>query len=198
MLRAPAPPDGTTGGMSKATAKSGTPARRVAKVSRSVRSGTMPSQIAGFLAKFDPKMASLIRSCRRELRRQLPTAVELVYDNYNFFVIGYASTDRASDCIVSLAAAANGVALSFYYGSRLEDPDGLLQGAEKQNRYIRLPTAAVLKDPAVARLISAAADAGKCQLPSSGRGPTIIKSISRKQRPRRKKAHAVQRVAIKA
>jgi hypothetical protein len=37
--------------------------------------------------KFDSKNAALIRSVRKALRRRLPTANELVYDNYNFFVI---------------------------------------------------------------------------------------------------------------
>jgi hypothetical protein len=177
--------------MRKVAAKAGASSKRAAKASPSVRTVTVKAQLAAFLAKFDPKVAALIRSCRRELRRQLPTANELVYDNYNFFVIGYASTDRASDCIVSLAAAANGVGLSFYYGAKLKDPARLLQGTGNQNRYIRLPQAGVLKDPAVASLISAAAENGKTQLPRSGRGDTIIKSVSEKQRPRRNEAHAV-------
>ena len=59
-------------------------------------------QLAAFIAKFDPPMAILIRSVRTALQKRLPAANELVYDNYNFFVIGYCSTDRASDCIVSL------------------------------------------------------------------------------------------------
>ena len=176
--------------MGQVKAKPAASDREVAKGSSAVRSATAASQVARFLAKFDPKVASLIRGCRRELRRQLPTAIELVYDNYNFFVIGYASTDRASDCIVSLAAAANGVALSFYYGSRLKDPDGLLQGTGRQNRYIRLEAANVVRAPAVRRLIRAAADAGKNRLPRTGYGRTIIKSISKKQRPRRKKEHS--------
>ncbi len=66
-------------------------------------------QLASFIAKFEPATAKLIRDCRAELRKRLPTAIELVYDNYNFFVIGYSATGRPSDCIVSLAAAANGV-----------------------------------------------------------------------------------------
>lgn len=65
------------------------------------------AQIAGFLAKFDPAMAKNIRACRSALRQRLPTATELVYDNYNFLVFGFSSTARASDCIVSLAAAAH-------------------------------------------------------------------------------------------
>jgi hypothetical protein len=112
-----------------------------------------------------------------------------VYDNYSFFVIGYASTERASDCIVSLAAAANGIGLSFYYGASLEDPDGLLLGSGKQNRFIRLPVARVLSDPAVVELIRSAIANAKTPLPKAG-GYSLVKSISQKQRPRRKSPHA--------
>src|ERR1044071_5540395 len=92
-------------------------ARVKGRPSRSARAKTAAStapnaspgrQLEGFLAKFDPSVANLLRACRTKLRRLLPTAIELVYDNYNFFVIGYAPTERASDTIVSLAAAANG------------------------------------------------------------------------------------------
>lgn len=73
-------------------------------------------QLEVFIDKFDSKNASLIRSARKTLRKRLPTANELVYDNYNFFVIGYCSTERPSDCIVSISAAANGVGLSLRQG----------------------------------------------------------------------------------
>ena len=89
------------------------------------------------------------------MRKLLPTAIELVYDNYNFFVIGYASTERASDAIFSIAAAANGVGLAFLHGATLPDPKKLLQGNGKQNRFIRLPTIAPLESPDVLTLIDA-------------------------------------------
>ena len=155
-----------------------------------IRRDTPERQLAGFIAKFAPDMASLIRALRRKMRERLPQALELVYDNYNFFVIGYASTERASDCIVSLAAAANGVGLSFYYGAGLEDPCGLLLGSGKQNRFIRLPAARVLSDPAVVELIRAAIANAKTPLPKAGGGYTLVKSISQKQRSRRKSPHA--------
>jgi len=146
-------------------------------------------QIAGFIAKFDPIMARLIRSVRKALRKRFPTANELVYDNYNFFVIGYGTTERASDCIVSMAAAANGVGLAFpYCGTRLPDPHHLLQGSGNQNRFIRLPSAATLAQPEVEKLLQAAEKLAKTPLAASGRGSTIIKSVSVKQRPRRKRA----------
>jgi len=144
------------------------------------------AQLDSFIDKFEPGVAALLRECRAEVRKLLPTAVEIVYDNYNFFVIGYASTERASDCIVSLAAAANGVGLSFYYGASLPDPSKLLQGSGKQNRFIRLPTVETLRVPAVIELIRKAAEQGKTPLAATGGGHTVIKSISEKQRPRRK------------
>ena len=146
-----------------------------------------PAQrLEGFIDKFDSKAAALIRSVRKALRKRLPTAHELVYDNYNFFVIGYSSTERPSDCIVSIAAAANGVGLSFYYGATLPDPHKLLLGSGSQNRFIRLESAATLARPEVEDLIAAAIAQGETSLPKSGKGRLIIRSISAKQKPRRK------------
>jgi hypothetical protein len=145
-------------------------------------------QVAAFIAKFDPKVAKVVRQCRVELRKLLPTAIELVYDNYNFFVIGYTATERASACLVSIVAAANGVGLSFYQGASLPDPQKLLLGSGKQNRFIRLPTAELLRTPAVLALIRAAKAQAKTPLPKTGGGYTVIKSISAKQRPRRSTA----------
>ena len=138
-----------------------------------------------FVAKFEPTNAKLIHECRAEIRKLLPTAVELVYDNYNFFVIGYSTTERASDCILSIAAAANGVGLSFYYGASLPDPHHLLLGNGKQNRFIRLPSVETLRSSGVLALINAAVAQAESPLPLQGGGHIVIKSISAKQRPRR-------------
>ena len=118
----------------------------------------------------------------------MPSANELVYDNYNFFVIGYCPTERPTDCVVSIAAAANGVGLSFYYGATLPDPHKLLLGSGSQNRFIRLPSAAILNLPEVDALIRAALSQARTPMPAGGRGRLIIRSISEKQRPRRKPA----------
>src|ERR1700676_4317421 len=74
-------------------------------------------QLKTFIDKFEPKNQTLIRAVRKALRKRLPTACELSYDNYNFFVLGYGSTERPSDCIVSMAAGANGVGLCFIHGA---------------------------------------------------------------------------------
>ena len=142
-------------------------------------------QSAEFIGKFDTNVAKLVRECRSALRKHLPTAIEVVYDNYNFLVFGFCTTERPSDCMVSLVANAKGVGLSFYYGATLPDPYKLLQGSGRQNRFIRLGGAATLADPHVAALVDAAIAQAKQPLPKTGKGYTIIKSISKKQRPRR-------------
>ena len=142
-------------------------------------------QIAGFIAKFDPKVAKLIRSLRVATRKRFPAAVELVYDNYNFLVFGFSTTERSSDCLVSLAADGHGVTLFFYWGAKLPDPHKILQGSGKQVRSIRLESAATLQRPEVEALLQAAVEQAKSPLPASGRGSTIVKLISAKQRPRR-------------
>ena len=156
----------------------------------STKSASSPAaaakQLRQFIAKFSPEHQALIHSVRSALRKRLPTANELVYDNYNFFVIGYCATERPSDCIVSIAAGAGGVGLAFYYGAKIPDPHKLLLGSGSQNRFIRLPSARVLADPRVKAIISAAVEHAKTPLASSGKGKLIIRSVSAKQRPRRK------------
>ena len=142
-------------------------------------------QLASFIAKFDPDVAKVARAARNALRRQFPTATEIVYDNYQALAIGFATTEKTSTCMFAVAVMAKGVSLSFYYGAALSDPDGILLGSGNQTRFVRLPTAATLKEPAVQRAIRAAVAQAKVTLPAAGKGPTIIKSISAKQRPRR-------------
>ena len=149
---------------------------------------TAAAQLNAFIAKFEPRHQALIRAARGVLRKRFPTACELVYDNYNFFVIGYSPTERPSDAIVSLTAAANGVGLCFIQGATLHDPKKLLQGSGKQTRFIRLPSAAVLVQPEVEALIAAAIAQAKVRPATTGRGRLIIRSVSAKQRPRARKA----------
>lgn len=146
---------------------------------------TQEQQLEVFVAKFDPSIGELIRACRKVMRKRFPTANELVYDNYNFFVIGYCTTQRPSDCVVSLAANSKGLGLSFYHGATLPDPQRMLQGSGKQNRFVRLDDVAKLSVPGVLELIDAAEAQADPPFLRSGGGKLIIRSISEKQRPRR-------------
>ena len=144
------------------------------------------ARLEDFIEKFEPEHQKLIRAVRRKLRRRFPTAIEMAYDNYNFFVIGYSPTDRPSDALVSIAAGANGVGLCFMQGARLPDPQKILLGSGKQTRFIRLSSATILDRPEVEAMLAAAVADAETPFPSGGRGKLVIRSVSAKQRARRK------------
>ena len=144
------------------------------------------AQLRSFIEKFEPKDQRLIRALRSAVRKRFPTANELVWDNYNFFVIGYSPTERPTDSIVSIAARANGVGLCFIHGAGLPDPKKLLVGSGKQTRFVRVESANLLAHPDVEALVAAAIDRAKTPLAARGRGRLIIRSVAAKQRPRRK------------
>jgi hypothetical protein len=142
-------------------------------------------QVAGFIAKFDPAVAKLARAARAKLRKRLPTAIELVYDNYNALALGFGPTERTSEAVFSIAVFARGVNLYFIRGASIPDPDGVLQGEGKQGRFIRLSSASQMDDPVVARVMATAIAHAAVPFAKTGKGYTIVKSISAKQRPRR-------------
>lgn len=156
------------------------------------RTPSPEKQLAGFIAKFSPENAALIRAVRRKMRRQLPRAIELVYDNYNFFVIGYGPSERPSEAIFSIAAQAGGVALFFLQGAKLPDPKKILRGSGNKVRSLRLESAETLDRSEVRALIKLALERAKVPMPAKGAHQLIIRSVSAKQRPRRKPAKVLR------
>jgi hypothetical protein len=154
---------------------------------KSMKGKTPEAQLAGFIAKFTPEVAALGKAVLARLRTLLPPAIEMVYDNYNFLVVGFGPTERPSQAVFSVAFYARGVGLCFLQGARLPDPHRMLAGAGKQVRHIKLPTVATLDDPRLHELIAAALKSAPQPFDGTGRRRLVIKSISAKQRPRRPK-----------
>lgn len=147
---------------------------------------TAESELAGFVAKFTNQMQDRIRGCRAKLRKRFPDAVEMVYDNYNFLVLGFGPTDRPSEGIFSLAAHAHGVILCFLQrGPELPDPTSILRGSGKVVRNVILSQPEDLDRPDISALIDAALELAGKPMSASTAQAVIIKSVSAKQRPRR-------------
>ena len=147
---------------------------------------TPEAEIDGFIAKFAPEMQGRIRGCRDKLQARFPKAVQLVYDNYNFFVIGFGPTRRPSDAIFSLAAHRRGVNLCFLqHGTELPDPTSILRGYGKVVRNVALGSADDLDRPDVGALIRAALQVAATPMEDAEGPETIVRSVSAKQRPRR-------------
>jgi hypothetical protein len=142
-------------------------------------------QLASFIAKFTPEVAALARSILAAMRARYPTAIELVYDNYNALAIGFGPTEKTSQAIFSIAIFPRWVSLFFLQGKQLPDPDGILQGSGNVARHIRLPSAGRLDELSVKNLMQEATARAAVPFPAQGTPRLIIKSISAKQRPRR-------------
>jgi hypothetical protein len=145
---------------------------------------TPGEQLDAFMAKYSPEIVKTANAMLRKMRKQIPGAIEMVYDNWNGLVIGFGATERPSDAMVSLLLLPDHVTLCFLHGAKLRDPHKLLQGSGNQVRHIRLNEPADLDSAPVRELIELAVE----QAPEPVRGPRqlIIKSVSAKQRPRRK------------
>jgi hypothetical protein len=131
-------------------------------------------------------MQERIRGCRTEMQVRFPNAIQLVYDNYNFLVIGFGPTARASDAPFSLAAYARGVNLCFlHHGAELPDPGSLLRGSGKVVRNVPLNSPRDLARPDVDALIGAELQRSGSSMTAANGREVVIKSVSPKQRPRR-------------
>jgi hypothetical protein len=143
------------------------------------------AQVASFIAKFAEPMQVMIRGCRARLEDRFPDAIELIYDNYNFFVIGFGPTTRASDAIFSLACYRNGVTLCLLQrGPELADPTGILRGNGKVVRNVALSAPDELGRADVAALIEGELALARVPMEASAGRQVIVKSVSAKQRPR--------------
>src|SRR5437763_10743278 len=134
------------------------------------------AQLSGFIDRYTPQVAADARRSLAFLSRRLPTATRLIYDNYNALVVGFGTSDKVGDIILSLALYPRWVTLFFLRGTVLPDPYGLLEGSGSTVRGVRLQPISRLETAEVGALIDAAV-ANAVPLPASGEGQLIIKSI---------------------
>ena len=76
------------------------------------------AQLERFISKYSPEVAAEGRAALAKLRRLVPGAVELVYDNYNFLVVGFYPSERASDAVLSLVFAPRWISVCFLQAGR--------------------------------------------------------------------------------
>lgn len=147
---------------------------------------TAQQQLDGFLQKYSPEMEKLGRAAIVHLRKRLPGAVVMVYDNYNSLAVGFGPDAKVSTLPISIALFPRWATLFFMQGSTLPDPAKLLTGKGAKIRSVRLDEGLkTLKSPEVDALIAMAAMQRGWTLGTRAKGELIIKSVSPKQRPRR-------------
>jgi hypothetical protein len=143
------------------------------------------TQLEKFLAKYTPEIAGLAKAALIKMRKRLPGAVEMVYDNYNALVIGFCPGERPSEVIFSIALYPRWINLFFAQGKGLSDPEKLLKGSGNRVRSIVLESAGTLDDPRVRDLIDEALERAAVPIDSTKKRKLMIRAIAAKQRPRR-------------
>jgi Domain of unknown function (DU1801) len=143
------------------------------------------AQVDGFLAKFSPEIEKLARACRAKLRKRLPGATELVYDNTYALVIGFGPSERASEAFFSLVMYPRWINFFFLQGAKLADPHKLLKGSGSVVRHIRVDSAADFDRPEIRDLMDTALMNARKSIDPRASGKLVIKAIAAKQRPRR-------------
>lgn len=144
------------------------------------------AHVRQLIATFAPAHERLIGALRRSLRKRLPTALEVVYEYRDAFVISYSPSERGYEGVLSLRASADGVRLYLNQGKGVPDPERLLRGSGNQARWLQIEGATTVTRPAVARLIDEALARNKAPFATAGRGGVIIRSTTASTRSRRR------------
>lgn len=107
------------------------------------------------MAQFDPLVQELGRAARALIFDVLPQTVEVVWTQQR--IIGYGTgPKKMSEHFCWIGPAKKHIALGFYYGAELPDPDGLLEGTGKLLRHVKIRTLDDLKRPGVRQLMEIA------------------------------------------
>jgi hypothetical protein len=121
-----------------------------------------------------------------------PNANELIYDNYNAVAFGWSPSDRMGDlfCSIAVGRSSHNVHFGFYWGSKIEDPKGILIGEGNQYRYILVHKKSEFPKAYIKKLIKEAYaySINKMNITRPvSQGATVTKSISRSKRPAAKR-----------
>jgi hypothetical protein len=141
------------------------------------------ARFSAFLSRFSPEIVALVKRCLPKLRRAFPGTTQLVYDYSNSLVVAFGMSERGYEAIVAIAIDPRGVRL--YFDKSLPDPKGLLEGSGAKVRSVTLEAASDLDHRDIQALIKAAIKHSGVTFPRTRSTRMVIKSESKKRRPRR-------------
>jgi hypothetical protein len=116
-------------------------------------------QVAGFLDTYPPTVRDVALELRRTIMSVIPDVRETL--DRSARIVGYGFGSGYSDTICTIIPSKKGVKLGIARGTKLPDPNGLMEGAGKLHRYVALGTLADLKRPGLKPLLKTAVAAWK-------------------------------------
>ena len=136
-----------------------------------------PAALIEFLKPYDREIQKLALGLRQLVLEEMAPCHENIYDAYSAVAIGYGPTDRLSDGVFHIAVYAKGVNLGFNQGATLPDPDGILAGAGKQIRHIKIRTPSDLARPEIRAYVQRARQIALDDARKLGETPAKVKGV---------------------
>jgi hypothetical protein len=109
------------------------------------------------IAKLPPELRALVNAARRSVRDAAPKANEIACTGERprsksmmWKIVRYTLDDEP---VVAIGVFTSHASMFFAHGGELDDPDGILEGAGKQLRYITLRTREDARHPRVKRVL---------------------------------------------
>jgi hypothetical protein len=98
-----------------------------------------PAELVEFLHRYPPAIQSLALGLRTLVHEQLAPCHEYIFDMRSKVVLVYSATEKPiADGICNIGVFTRHVTLGFVRGVDLDDPAGVLRGAGKGMRHVRL------------------------------------------------------------
>jgi hypothetical protein len=111
-------------------------------------------EVQAFLAAYDPAVQAITLEIRALVLEAVPTAIEQIDPPARIIAYGFDRTYKGMICVIlPLKGAVN---WGFPRGVDLPDPTGLLDGAGKRARHVKISTLQEVEAPALRVLFEAA------------------------------------------
>jgi hypothetical protein len=136
-----------------------------------------PNELLEFLYRYDPTIQTLALGLRKVALKEMAPCHEYIFEMRSKVVLLYGTTDRViKDCVCSINVFVKHVTLAFHRGTDLEDAKGVLQGAGKAMRHIRLKEPSDVDRPEIRALLRQARKrAGPSRLPQRTAGAVVTR-----------------------
>src|ERR1700681_3676843 len=115
-----------------------------------------PKELIRFLNRFAPAIRELALDARELVLKVLEPSNESVLDVY-VLAMNYGFSEKMKDQVVYIGVYTKHINLGFHFGTRLQDPEGVLKGNGKQMRHIQIKAAADLGSPVIRDYLQRAA-----------------------------------------
>lgn len=142
------------------------------------RTPSPKAQFTAMLARFPPKIISLVKKSLTKLRRAFPVNFEIVYDYGHSLVLSFSMTEKGYEAIIALAIFQEDVKL--YFDKSLPDPKKVLKGTGTKVRSLSIALATDIDKEDIQALIHAAIQKAGVAFPEKASTKMIIQTQSKK------------------